>query len=70
MNLHQATELYIKHDKCAKEIIRRLMLWDPKLTLPENARKMGIVAAQIEYLKKKMHLKVKMVGKGNYERNV
>jgi hypothetical protein len=72
MTYKQAIKLYLKHTIPAEETIKRLMLWDPKLTMSANGKKMGLTYQQsferLWYLMVRFNLKCRLTGKGNYER--
>lgn len=60
----QAEKLYFKYHKTAEEMVRRTMLFDFKLGVPDNARRLNCPQDSLRKLMRKMGLKVKYVGKG------
>lgn len=61
MTRANAIELYIRKHATAKEIIRRLMLWNTNLSIPENAKKMRVSNDNIRGMAKRCGLKYKKV---------
>lgn len=70
MKRSKAINKYINGHVHAEEIIRRIMKWNHKLSIPENARALGLNNDTIRPFVFRYKLKYKKCGQGNNYGNV
>lgn len=70
MTRSQAIKVYIKGHVYGEETIRRLIHWNPKLSIPENARALKLHNDTIRPFVKQYGLKYMVCGQGNNPRGV
>jgi len=47
MTRSQAIKIYLETHPTAEEMVRRLTRWNPKLSIPENGRLMGVTGDHV-----------------------
>ena len=64
MTYKEAIDTYISRQKHSSAIIKRIMDWNPKISITENAYRMGITRDLANNFAQNYNLKYKIVGRG------